>query len=174
MTPGVALIIKPELNLAVLLPLARELLGYSPAKAADGVTIPLPEMAHQLACIAAFKDEKAPATVRAARSYLGLFAVGFIVASDERDMTMILEAARGMESVVTESLQRGVQAAIISGTLAQWQRAIKLACQITIPLTVRQAYNLMYRQLVDAGLRSIFNGAQMTDQPDRTFLLLES
>ncbi len=84
MTPGVALIIKPELDLNLVLPLARKLLGYSLAKGADGTTTPLLPLAHQLACISAFRDEKAPATVRHARPYLGLFAVGFIVARPYR------------------------------------------------------------------------------------------
>jgi hypothetical protein len=173
MNPGVALIIKPKLDLAILLPLARQLLGYSLAKTADGTTIPLSDLAHQLACIAAFKDEKAPATVRYARPYLGLFTAGFIVAADERDMLEILEAARGMESVVTETIQRGVSATIISGTLDQWQRAIKLACQTSASLAVRQAYNAMYRQFVDEGLRSMFDNLRTSDQSDNTFLLLE-
>lgn len=173
MTPGVALIIKPELDLNLFLPLARKLLDYSPAKEADGSAVPLLALAHQLACIAAFKNKKAPATVRHARPYLGLFAVGFIVASDERDMVLILEATRGMECVVTETTQRGVQAAIISGTLAQWQRAIKLACQTSVVLPVRQVFNAMYKQLAEQGLRSIFDGLRISDQPDQTFLLLE-
>jgi len=173
MTPGVALVMKPKVDLNVLLPLARQLLGYGLAKEADASSIPLQELAHQLACIAAFKDERAPATVRFARPYLGLFQVGFLIASDERDMVDILEAARGIESVVTESLQRGVQAAILCGTLAQWQRAITLACQTNTALTVRQAYNSMYRLLLEEGLRGMFDGVRMADQPDSTFLLLE-
>jgi hypothetical protein len=173
MNPGVALILKPELDLNLLLPLARKLLGYSLAKEADSSTIPLEPMAHQLACMAAFKDEKAPATVRYARPYLGFLVVGFIVAVDERDMVLILEAAHGMECVVTETTQRGAQAAIISGTLAQWQRAIKLACQISSDLPVRQVFNAMYKQLAEQGLRSIFDGLRVSDQPDQTFLLLE-
>lgn len=173
MTPGVALIIKPELDLSCLLPLARKLLGYSPAKGADGLTVPLSSLAHQLACIAAFKDEKAPATVRHARPYLGLFVVGFIVATDERDMVLILEATHGMECVVTETTQRGIQVAIISGTLTKWQRAIKLACQTSTAFPVRQVFNAMYKQLAEQGLRSIFDDLRVSDQPDQTFLLLE-
>lgn len=164
MTPGVALIIKPELDLNLLLPLARKLLGYSLAKEADGLTVPLSVLAHQLACVAAFKDEKAPATVHHARPYLGLLAVGFIVATDERDMVLILEAARGMECVVTETIQRGVQAAIISGTLANFRRAIKLACQTSAPTPVRQVFNAMYKQLAEQGLRSIFDGLRISEE----------
>jgi hypothetical protein len=173
MRPGVALITKTNLDLNTLLPLCREMLGYSPASAADGVTVPLPELVHQLACVAAFKDRDAPPTVRYARSYLGLFSVGFLIASDERDMTEIIEALHGMDAVITETMQRGVQATIASGTLAQWQRAVKLACHPQAPVScnTRHVFNMVYQILGDRGLRDMFDGVKVTEQPDHTFLL---
>lgn len=173
--PGVALILKSGLDLNKLLPLSREMLGYSPAKAADTVTVPLPELAHQLACVAAFKDQGAPPTIRYALPYLGFFVVGFVVAADERDMVEIMEAARGMEVAVTDTIQRGIQSAIISGTLAQWQRAIKLACSSRASLSrnARHVFNTMYKQLVDEGLKDMFDDVRVSEQPDHTFLLLE-
>lgn len=173
MTPGVALILQPEMDFGTLLPLGRKLLGYSLAKEADGVTIPLLPLPHQLACIAAFWGEKSQPTVRSARPYLGLISVGFLVAADERDMVFIIEAARGLESVVSDTIQRGVQAALITGTLAQWERAVRFACTASTSTAVRKAYNAVYRQLSDQGLRSIFEDFQVSEQSDKTFLLLE-
>jgi hypothetical protein len=140
------------------------MLGYSLANAADGITVPLPEIAHQLACIAAFKDRNAPPTVRYARSYLGLFSVGFLIAADERDMTEIIEALHGMDAIITETMQRGVQAAIVSGTLAQWQRAVKLACHPQAPVScnTRHVFNIVFQILGDCGLRDIFDGVKVT------------
>jgi len=175
MRPGVVLITKTCLDLNTLLPLARQMLGYSPAKAADGITVPLSELAHQLACVAAFKDQKAPPTIKYALPYLGLFSVGFLVAANERDMLEIIEATRGMEVILTETVQANVQAAIFSGTLAQWQRAIKLAChpQASLSCNVRHVFNSAYRALVDIGLRDMFDEVKMSEQPDHTFLFLE-
>lgn len=173
--PGVALILKSGLDLNNFLPLARKLLGYSPAKAADGTTVPLTEIVHQLSCLSAFKDQKAPPTVSYALPILGMFSIGFLVAIDERGMTKVLETAKGMEAVVTETLQTGLQAAVITGTLIQWKRAIKLACNPRSNLSsqVRYVFNTMYRQLVEQGLRDMFDGAKISEQPDSTFLLLE-
>jgi hypothetical protein len=149
------------------------MLGYSPASAADGVTIPLPELAHQLACVTAFKDRNAPPTVRHARAHLGLFSVGFLIAADERDMMEILEALHGMEVVVTETMQRGILATIVNGTLTQWQRVVKLAChpQASVSCNTRHAFNMVYHILTDRGLRDIFDDVKVTEQPDHTFLL---
>jgi len=170
---GVALILKSDLDLNTLLPLSREMLGYSLAKAADGSTVPLPGLVHSLACLSAFKNEDAPPTVGFAAPVWGLISIGFLVAADERDMAEILEAAHGMEATMTDTVQRGVQATIISGTLVQWQRAIKLACnsRTNSPSGVRHAFNIMYRQLVKAGFRDLFDGTTVLDQPDHTFLL---
>lgn len=172
MNPGVAIIITPKLDLNTLLPLGRELLGYALAKAADGAT--LSEIAHQLACISAFKDEYTPPTVRAAIPYLNLFHVGFFVAADERDMVEILETA-GMPFTLKETLARGIDAAIISGSLAQWRDAVKLACHPKTQLSrgARYAFNVVYKILCKEGLKEIFNDLQVSEQQDHTFLLEE-
>lgn len=170
---GAALILRTDLDLNNLLPLAREMLGYSPAKAADGASVPLPKLPHALACLSAFKNPNAPSTVGYAAPVWGLITVGFLVAADERDMGGVLEATHGMEAVVAETVQRGIQAAIITGNLAQWQRAIKLTChsRTTVSRNVRHVFNLMYRQLVKEGFRDLFEGTTISDQPDHTFLL---
>ena len=174
MTPGVALILQPEMDLGTLLPLTRKVLGYSIAKQADAAAIPLAPIAHQLACLAGFKDGISSPTVRGGERYLDLLSVGFMVGADERDMVYILEAARGMAHVVTDSIQRGVQAALIRGTLDQWRQAISWACKYpSTPTAVRQVYNAVYRQLSDQSLRTIFGDIRERPQPDKTFLLLE-
>ncbi len=173
MTPGVAMILNSGLDLGVLLPLTRKVLGYSIAKQADAASIPLAPIAHQLACLAGFKDEKVSPTMRGGERYLDFVSVGFMVAADERDMVYILEAAMGMSCIVTDSIQRGAQAALIVGTLAQWQRAVKHACKTSSTTAVRQVYNAVYRQLSDQSLRTLFGDLQVSDQSDQTFLLLE-
>jgi hypothetical protein len=172
MSAGVALVLLSNLDLNTLLPLSREILGYSPAKAADGVTIPLSNSAHQLACVAAFKDSKAPPTVRVAIPYLELFHAGFLIAADERDLVDILEIS-AMPFVITDTLQRGIQVAIVSGTLDDWARAVKLAChpQASINRDIRYVYNAIYTQLCNIGLKDIFGDLRTTELHDKTFLL---
>lgn len=172
MEPGVILISLTKMDLERFLPLSRKLLGYSPAKAADGVTVPLQEMAHNLACVAAFKDEKASPYVKETTSHLNLFHAGFLIAAYDRDMVEILELT-GMPFVLTETLGRDVYAAFICGSLSQWRTAVRLACHPNKLTTrcVRYAFNEVYKILCDLGLKDIFNNLQVTEQHDNTFLL---
>lgn len=174
MNPGVGLILLTKMDLSQSLPVMRELLGYSPAKAADSVTIPLSEIVHQLACIAAFKDEQASSSIRVAASHFNLFHAGFLIAADERDMVEILEVA-AMPFTCTETMARGIDAAVISGSLAQWRDAVKLAChpKTQISRGARYAFNFVYKILCKQGLKDMFNGLQVTEQQDQTFLLEE-
>jgi len=171
MSAGAALIMLSNLDLNTLLPLSREMLGYSLAKAADGLTAPLSQSAHQLACISAFKDSKAPPTVKAAIPYLELYHAGFLIAADERDLVDILEIS-AMPFVAVDTIQRGIQAAVVSGSLDDWIRAVKLACRPQASSRdVRYVYNLIYNQLCNIGLKDIFGNLRSTDLRDKTFLL---
>lgn len=174
MNPGVGLILLTRMDLSQSLPIMREMLGYSPAKAADAVTIPLSEVVHQLACIAAFKDEQAAPSVRAAVSHLNLFHAGFLIAADERDIVEILEIA-AMPFTCTETMARGIDAAVISGSLARWRDAVKLACHSKTRASrgARYVFNAVYKILCKQGLKDMFNGLQVTEQSDQTFLLEE-
>jgi len=172
MRPGVALILTPKLDLSQFLPLSRELLGYSPAKVADGITIPLQELAHQLVCVATFKDEQAKPSVKMATLHFDLFHAGFLIAADERDMVEILEIT-GMPFTLTLTLARGIDAAIISGSLTQWRAAVRVACDPETSLSVgaRHAFNSIYKILCKHGLKDLFDDLQVTEQQDHTFLL---
>jgi len=171
MSAGAALIMLSNLDLNTFLPLSREMLGYSPAKMADGLTVPLSQSAHQLACISAFKDSKAPPTVKAATPYLELYHAGFLIAADERDLVDILEIS-AMPFVAVDTIQRGIQAAVVSGSLDDWIRAVKLACRSQASSRdVRYVYNLIYNQLCNMGLKDIFGNLRTTELHDKTFLL---
>ena len=172
MNQGVALVLLTKLNLQTFLPLSREILGYSAAKAADGVSVELKETPHNIACIAAFKDENHPPAFKPNCPHLKLFQAGFLVAADERDMTEILELA-AMPFTITQTMSRGVNAVIISGTLAAWRDAITLACspRIKVSRETRYTFNAAYKILCKEGLRDMFGDLHVADQPDHTFLL---
>lgn len=172
MNPGVALVLLTKMDLATFLPVSREMLGYSPAKAADAVPVPLQELPHQLACVAAFKDEKAPPTVRTVAPQFDLFHAGFLIAADERDMLEILEVA-SLPFTYTETLARGVCATIISGSLSQWRDAVKLACHPKTNLSrgAHYTFSTIYQILCKEGLKGMFDDLQATKQTDQTLLL---
>jgi hypothetical protein len=172
MNPGIALVLLTKLNLQTFLPLSRDILGYSAARAADGVSVELKEIPHNIACIAAFKDEKNPPTFRPDCPHLKLFQAGFLIAADERDMSEILELA-AMPFVLTQTMSRGVDAVVVSGTLAAWRDAITLACspRADISRETRHTFNAAYKILCKEGLRDMFGDLHVSEQPDHTFLL---
>lgn len=172
MNPGVALISLTKIDLSTLLPLARELLGYSPAKAADGTTVPLQELAHHLSCITSFKDRYAPPSVKVAAQHFNMLHAGFLVAADERDMVEILEIA-GVSFTLTETLARGIDAAIIYGSLAQWRDAVLIACnpKAKVARGTRYVFNSIYKILCKQGMKDMFGDFHVAKQNDDTFLL---
>lgn len=172
MNPGIALILLSKLNLQTFLPLSRDVLGYSAAKAADSVSMELKEIPHNIACIAAFKDEKHPPTFKSDCPYLKLFQAGFLIAADERDMTEILELA-AMPFVVTRTLKRGVDAVIVCGPLSAWRDAIILACSLgtSVSRETRYTFNAAYKIFCKEGLRDMFGDLHIAEQADHTFLL---
>jgi len=172
MNPGVALVLTSKLDLSQFLPLSRDMLGYSPAKNADGAPIPLQELPHQLACIATFKDEQVSPTVQAATLELNMLHAGFLVAADERDMVEILEVA-AMPFTFTLTSARGIDAVVISGSLAQWRDAVKAGCSAKANLSrgALYAFNSIYKILCQRGLKGMFDDLQATAQRDQTFLL---
>jgi len=119
MEPAAAIVSRSEVDMPTLLPIARQLLGYSLASAADAVPIPLAKQVHQLACLAAFKSKQAAPNVKTAIPQAGLLHIGILVAATDIDLVEILDLTRGMEAITTETQQRGVSAAIITGSLAQ-------------------------------------------------------
>ncbi len=176
MDPGVALILLTKLDSGTFLPLSREVLGYSPASAADSVTSSLKELAHSVACVASFKDKDTDPCLKAVSPFFNLFHAGFLVAADERDMTEILEFT-GMAYTRTETLSRGIEAAVICGSLTQWRDAVKLSCSLAGPRPprgVRHAFNSVYNILLNNGMQSLFEGLRITTLHDRTFLLKQN
>ncbi len=173
MDPGVALILLTKLDSETFLPLSRKVLGYSPASHADSLTIPLKELAHSVACIASFKHEDNSPLLGVESPFFNLFHAGFLIAADERDMIEILEFT-AMAYTRTETLSRGIEAAVISGSLPQWRDAVKLSCSLAGPRPprgVRHAFNSVYNILLNNGMQSLFAGLQVTNLQDKTFFL---
>lgn len=164
---GVALVQFSSVDLRKLLPLGRTAFDRNLAEAADagGYDPPL----HHLLCIAALKSvEKAsPALVK---PYLNMFHAGVLVAVDEQDCAEILELA-GMPSVMVDTVQRGLSAMFIAGTLTQWQAAMLRGCQKEVSHEARHTYNLIYTEFKNIGLAAAFSMVSKPNTRDHTFLL---
>ena len=109
--PDVILISKPQFDLSTLLALSNNMLGYSPARAADAMN--LKDQPHLLACLAAFRDKGANATVKGSRDAYDLLHYGFLIAADMEEMPLILEVFGGVPFILTETKIKGIQAVIV-------------------------------------------------------------
>ena len=167
MTPTAMIIQRSVLDTPVFLGACIEMLGYSPARGPDAQK--LEEMAHSLSCLTAFKDRDATPGVKESKGIYELFSIGCLIIADERDMQDILEVA-GLPFIFTETTVRGIQAAVVSGTLQEWRTAILKGCAKTAPQYIRICYDTIYLQFRSIGLEGVFDRSQRI-LDDNTFLL---
>ena len=87
-------------------------------------------------------------------------------------MLEILQLCAGMPFVVVETIVRGVQAAVVTGTLSQWRDAVVSGCGKGVPTPVRHCFNKLHGLFIAAGL-NVWGDYTPRSTPDQTFLLLE-
>jgi len=163
MTPSVVLITKPICDFETFLGLSQQALGYSPSETIDASPVERSEAERFLACLAAMQNHTDWTRVLAHASF------GVLVAADERDMLGILQLA-GMPFVVTDTQVRGVQLAVITGTLAQWRDAVKTGCAKDSDLNVRACFNRLMDVFKVVGLDA-WKDCDSHSLPDKTLYL---
>ena len=114
MEPTAFIIQQSELDTQTFLAACTEMLGYSPATGADeqghkGIE-------HSLGCLSAFRVQGAKPGVEAASAVYDLMSISCLIVADERDLLDILEVT-AMPFAYAETQRRGIQAALVSGTL---------------------------------------------------------
>jgi hypothetical protein len=115
------------------------------------------------------RDERAP--VGLSPHLLKHVSFSAFIGADERDMLEILQLA-GMPFVVVETIVRGVQAAVVTGTLSQWRDAVVSGCSRGVPTPVRHCFNKLHGLFIAVGL-NVWGDYTPRSAPDQTFLLLE-
>jgi hypothetical protein len=133
------LIQTPCIDFSKFLSASHEMFGYSPSAASDASHRQLNDTERFLSCLASMKDKNAPLTLPPHLLTHVLFSV--LVATDERDMMDVLECCSSMAFTVADTLARGVQAAVISGTLSQWKTAVLSGCDYSTEQSVRFIFN---------------------------------
>ena len=97
-----------------------------------------------------------------------MFSV-FMVA-DERDLIDILERCSGMSFVTAETTVRGMTAAVVSGTLAQWRDAVASGSTRNVEQPVRAGFNKVHSIFRGAGL-DVWTDYRAREASDHTLLL---
>jgi len=116
------LIQQPAIDFNTFLGLTHEALGYSPAGPSDACHRQLSDAERFISCLAALRDQKAVPDL--SPSLLTHVSFSVLIAADDRDVIEIVQAAAGMPFVRAETLARGMELVVITGTLAQWRDAV--------------------------------------------------
>ncbi len=170
MVPNAALILTPAVDFGTFLGLAREALGYSPAEVLDGSRRQCCETERYLTCLAALRDRKAG--VGLAPHLLPNVSCAILAAADERDLLEILQVAAGMPFVIAETRMRGVQLAVITGTLAQWRDAVLAGAKSEHSINLRHFFNRVMVCFQAAGI-NIWKNCESHPLTDHTFYLTD-
>ncbi|MHC4371826.1 MAG: hypothetical protein ACYSW8_29800 [Planctomycetota bacterium] len=133
------LIQQPAIDFATFLSMTTQALGYSPGAAADANMRLLHDAEKFMSCLAAMKDERAP--VGLSPHLLTHVSFSVLVIADERDMQDVLEYCSGMPFVITDTVARSIQAAVITGTLDNWRTAVISGCHHNVVPPVRALFN---------------------------------
>lgn len=170
MNPSAILISAPSIDFRAFIGLSHQALGRSPAACSDACRRTLSDAERFLSCLAALRDERAP--VGLSPHLLQHVSFSAFIAADERDMLDILQLCSGLPFVVAETIARGVQAAVVTGTLSQWRDAVVSGCRQGIPTPVRHCFNKLHGLFIAAGV-NVWGDYTPRSTPDQTFLLLE-
>jgi hypothetical protein len=168
MNPEVLLITTPAVDFRAFLGACLQVLGYSPVRAADASPRDLSAAEKFLSCLAALRDQKAPAGLAA--NLLSHVSFSLLLIADERDLLDILERCAAMPFVTAETTVRGVTAAVITGTLAQWRDAVAAGSVREAEPSVRTGFNKVYGLFCGEGL-NVWGDYRTREAPDRTLLL---
>ena len=132
------LIQQPSVDFPAFLGACTKVLGYNPSNRSDATKRQIHEAERFLSCLSAIVDESAP--VGLSPHLLTHVSFSMLVVTQERDMQDVLQYCSGMPFVITDTLARGMQVSVITGTLAQWRDAIISGCNTSVE-TVRGLFN---------------------------------
>jgi hypothetical protein len=168
MVPSALLITKPSVDFGTFLGLSQQALGYNPSQRIDASPVERSDAERFLSCLASLTDEHAQAGLPP--HLLTHVSFSVLVAADDRDMLDILQLAAGMSFVIADTLMRGVQLAVITGTLAQWQLSVKSGSDKYVELNVRAFFNRVMSAFQTAGL-DVWKDCDCRVMSDHTYYL---
>lgn len=165
------LIQQPSIDFSKLLITTGEMFGYSLSAQADASGKQLSDSERFLSCLAAMKNQNAPASLPP--HLLSHVSFSVLIATGERDLMDVLECCSSMNFTTADTIVRGIQAAVITGTLAQWKTAILSGCNEHTESSVRYLFNQILNLFEVANL-GVWGDCTKRESRDHHTLLLES
>ncbi len=167
MVPNAVLISSPSVDFGTLLGLSQQALGYNVAAAVDASAIERSDAERLLSCLAAMQRRDAKPGV--APHLLSHVSITVLVAADDEDMLEILSAVE-MPFLVVDTIVRGVQLAVMTGTLTAWRDAVRRGTLRRQHANVRACFSCIQGLLTTAGL-NVWSECESAPPTDTTLLL---
>ena len=162
------LIQQPNIDFGEFLKATHEMFGYSLATNSDASHKQLSDSERFLSCLTSMKDPSA--AVGLPPHLLTHVSFSVLVATNERDLMDVLECCSSMPFTSAETLVRGVQAAVITGTLTQWKSAVLAGCHETTEPSVRFMFNQILALFEGVNL-NVWGDCTKRESRDHTLLL---
>lgn len=167
--PSHALLIQqPSIDFTQFLGMTFEMFDRNLSEGADASHKNLTDTERFLSCLATLQDEGAPVCLPPHLLTHVTFSV--LVAINERDMLDALSCCAEMPFVTGDTVVRGVQASVVTGTLAQWRSAVLSGCRLEAQPDVRGLFNQIL-SLFEAACLDVWADCQRRDGPNNTLLL---
>lgn len=164
------LIQRPNIDFSTFLATCFEMFGYSPSSASDANHRQLSDTERFLSCLSAMKDQNAPVSLPP--HLLSHVSFSVLIATDERDILDVVECCSTMSCTTAETVSRGIQAAVLTGTLLQWRTAVLSGCSSGVEPSVRYLFNKILG-IFEANNLAVWTDCSRRDAPDGCTLLLE-
>ena len=163
------LIQQPSIDFSTFLAVSHEMFGRSISSAADASHKQLNDTEKFLTCLAAMKDRNVPVSLPP--HLLTHVSFSVLLASNERDILDVMEYCSSMPFTTAETVARGVDAAVVTGTLAQWKNAVVAGCSPDVEPSVRFLFNKILSIFEAANLSVWGDCTRKTNRDDNTLLL---
>jgi hypothetical protein len=164
------LIQQPSIDFTKLLATSHEMFGYSLSANSDASLKRLSDSERFLSCLAAMKNNNAPVSL--SPHLLTHVSFSVLVAANERDLVDILEYCSSMSFTVADTIIRGIQAAVVTGTLSQWKIAVLSGCHESTEPSVRFMFNKVLA-IFEADNLGVWSDCTRTNHREDSTLLLE-
>lgn len=159
MTGDCILITAPAVDFNKFLSAGHKMTGKSLSSAADkkhGVT----DAEKFLSCLSVMGGDTGEMSPR----LMAHLSFSLLVWGDERDLLDVFQIC-GLPFVVTDTVTRGVQGAVITGSLSRWRDAIASGMRPMVEPGVRHLFGQMLSRFEQSGLSSVWNDYTRTNAP---------
>lgn len=163
MVPSVILIMKPVVDFDTFLEVSQQMLDCNLNRSVDASLIKRSEIEKFLSCLAELRGESEISGLLAHASF------SVLAVADDRDMLDIFQVV-SMPFVVADTVSRGIQMAVISGTLAQWKIAVRVGSSRKVEFNVRAFFNRVMGIFQAAGV-DVWKDCEARQLADKTLLL---